>query len=163
MTECPSHEGEVDLDVPGAGKQCKTWYKVLGRLEATSPVLIALHGGPGAGHEYLLPLADIYTLYGIPVVVYDQIGCGRSTHLRDRIGDEGFWSFHLFIRELDNLIDRLQLRDRGFYLLGQSWGGMLAATYAMHQPRGKSPQGLCKLVIASGPSSMPLYSMCYLS
>lgn len=73
------------------------------------------------------------------------------------MGDEDFWSFDLFIRELDNLINSLDLRDRGFYLLGQSWGGMLASAYAMHQPQGKSPKGLKKLVVASGPASIPLY------
>ncbi|KAG8158026.1 hypothetical protein KVR01_012298 [Diaporthe batatas] len=102
-------------------------------------------------------LADLYKAYGIPVVFYDQIGCGRSTHLRDKMGDVEFWSFELFIKELDMLVDHLQLRDRGFYLLGQSWGGVLAASYAMSQPRRRSPVGLRKLVIASGPSSIPLY------
>jgi L-proline amide hydrolase len=159
MTMFPVREGEVAWEVPNAGKPCKTWYKVMGDLDGPKqgPVLIALHGGPGAGHEYLLPLADLYKPYGIPVIFYDQIGCGRSTHLRDKMGDAEFWSFELFIKEIDTLVDHLQLRDRGFYLLGQSWGGVLAASYAMSRPQGKSPAGLRKLVIASGPSSIPLY------
>lgn len=164
MTEYPTIEGEIAFDVPDAGRPCKTWYKILGSLESTSPVLIALHGGPGAGHDYLVPLVDIYKLYGVPIVLYDQIGCARSTHLKDKMGDEDFWSFDLFIRELDNLIDSLDLRNRGFYLLGQSWGGVLASAYAMHQPLGKSPAGLRKLVIASGPASIPLYGkLCFFS
>lgn len=157
MADYPTSEGEVSFEVPDAGKPCKTWYKILGTLDSTSPVLIALHGGPGAGHDYLVPLADLYQIYGIPIVLYDQIGCARSTHLKEKMGDEDFWSFDLFIRELDNLIDKLNLRKRGFYLLGQSWGGVLASAYAMHQPLGKSPEGLEKLVIASGPASIPLY------
>lgn len=157
MSDIPTSEGEVAFDVPDAGKECKTWYKIFGSLESKSPVLITLHGGPGAGHDYLVPLADIYQKYGLPVVMYDQIGCARSTHIRDKAGDEDFWSFELFISELDNLIDKLHLRERGFYLLGQSWGGVLASAYAMHQPQGKSPSGLKKLVIASGPASIPLY------
>lgn len=158
MTKFPVSEGELAWDVPDAGKPCKTWFKILGDLESThGPALIALHGGPGAGHEYLVPLADLYKPYGIPVVLYDQIGCGRSTHLREKMGDAGFWSFDLFIKELDTLIDHLNLRGRGFFLLGQSWGGVLAASYAMHQPQGKTPTGLRKLVISSGPSSIPLY------
>lgn len=158
MTEFPVSEGEFAWEVPNAGKPCKTWFKILGDLESThGPVLIALHGGPGAGHEYLVPLADLYKPYGIPTVLYDQIGCGRSTHLRERMGDAEFWSFELFIKELDTLIDHLDLRGRGFFLLGQSWGGVLAASYAMHRPQGRTPAGLRKLVIASGPSSIPLY------
>lgn len=160
MTEIPVQEGEVAWEVSNAGKPCKTWYKVMGNIDdgpTAGPVLIALHGGPGAGHEYLLPLADLYKTYGIPTVFYDQIGCGRSTHLREKMGDAEFWSFELFIKEIDTLVDHLQLRDRGFYLLGQSWGGVLAASYAMSQPQGKSPKGLRKLIISSGPSSIPLY------
>lgn len=158
MTEFPVVEGEVAFEVPNAGKPCKTWYKILGSLErTTAPVLIGLHGGPGSGHEYLAPLADLYQPYGIPTVLYDQIGCGRSTHLRDKMGDTEFWSFDLFIRELDNLIDHLNIRDRGFFLLGQSWGGVLGASYAMSGGEGPSPRGLKKLVICSGPSSIPLY------
>ncbi|KAL1852903.1 hypothetical protein Daus18300_011985 [Diaporthe australafricana] len=158
MTKCPISEGEVALDVPSAGKPCKTWYKILGSLDSTTgPVLIALHGGPSSGHEYLVPLADLYKPYGIPTVLYDQIGCGRSTHLREKVGDTEFWSFELFIKELDNLIDHLDLRNRGFFVLGQSWGGVLAASYAMSRPQGKSPIGLRKQVITSGPSSIPLY------
>lgn len=163
MTEFPVSEGEFSWEVPNAGKPCNTWFKVLGDLESTSgPVLIALHGGPGAGHEYLVPLADLYKPYGIPVILYDQIGCGQSTHLREKVGDADFWSFKLFIKELDTLIDHLNLRDRGFFLLGQSWGGVLAASYAMNRPQGKTPTGLRKLVIASGPSSIPLYGKKFL-
>ncbi|KAK3326115.1 Alpha/Beta hydrolase protein [Apodospora peruviana] len=148
-------EGEyVNFNAPGAGKPCKTWYKIVGHLESSSasPPLITLHGGPGAGHEYLAPLADLYHSRQIPVIFYDQIGCGRSTHLREKMGDRSFWTFDLFLKELDNLIDHLKLRDRGFYLLGQSWGGMLCGLYA-----SRRPAGLRKAIIASGPASVPLY------
>ena len=83
---------------------------------------------------------------------YDQIGCGKSTHLRDKIRDESFWTFDLFIAQLDSLIDHLQLRSKGFYLLGQSWGGMLAGMYA-----ARRPEGLKKLIIAGSPASFPLF------
>ncbi|KAI0099256.1 Alpha/Beta hydrolase protein [Nemania sp. FL0031] len=146
----PTREGEVEFPAPGAGKPCLTWYKVVGKLEA--PPLIALHGGPGAGHEYMETLVDLYEQHGIPIVLYDQVGCGRSTHFREKHGDEGFWTMDLFVAELDNLIDHLQLRDLGFSLLGQSWGGILGGAYACRRPKG-----LRKLIIAGGPASMPLY------
>ncbi|OTA98511.1 hypothetical protein M426DRAFT_109244 [Hypoxylon sp. CI-4A] len=151
MASHPVSEGEVDFDAPNAGKPCKTWYKIIGTLGSGRPPLVALHGGPGAGHEYLEPLVDIYEQHGIPVVFYDQIGCGRSTHLREKKNDASFWTFDLFIRELENLIDHLKLEENGFYLLGQSWGGMLGGAYASRKPRG-----LKKLVIAGGPASIPL-------
>ncbi|KAI1439655.1 Alpha/Beta hydrolase protein [Annulohypoxylon stygium] len=146
-------EGKVPFSAPNSGRLCVTWYKVVGDLDkSTSPPLIALHGGPGAGHEYFASFIDIIDQYNVPIVFYDQIGCGRSTHLRDKMGDESFWTIDLFIAELDNLIDHLQLRSKGFYVLGQSWGGMLAGMYA-----ARRPEGLKKLVICGAPASFPLF------
>ncbi|KAI0024483.1 Alpha/Beta hydrolase protein [Xylariomycetidae sp. FL0641] len=153
MTGHPVSEGEIAFDAPGAGKPCKTWYKVIGSLESSSsPPIVALHGGPGAGHEYMITLEDLYEKHGNPVMLYDQIGCGRSTHFREKMGDGSFWTFDLFIQELDNLVDHFKLREKGFHIVGQSWGGMLGAAYAALRPAG-----LKKLVIAGGPASMPLY------
>ncbi|KAI5924780.1 proline-specific peptidase [Camillea tinctor] len=153
MAAVPVREGKVNFEAPNGGKEGSTWYKVHGSLEdSPSPALVALHGGPGAGHEYLSPLANLYGKYGVPVVFYDQVGCGRSTHYREKMGDESFWTFDLFIQELDNLIDHLKLREKGFFILGQSWGGMLGAVYATRHPKG-----LKKLIIASSPASVPLY------
>lgn len=150
MTVIHTTEGEVEFKAPGAGKPCKTWYKVFGDLKS-GPPLIGLHGGPGAGHEYLLPLVDLQKQHGIPIILYDQIGTGRSTHFREKENDTEFWTFDLYIQELDNLIDHLKLRDNGFYLLGHSWGGMFGSAYASQQPKG-----LKKLVNVSGPGSVPL-------
>lgn len=50
------------------------------------------------------------------------------------------------------MIDKLNVREGGFYIFGQSWGGVLGATYAMRHPKG-----LKKLVISSGPASISLY------
>lgn len=144
----PVVEGEVIFEAPIAGKPCKTWYKVVGNLD--SPPLIALHGGPGTGHQYLSPLIDLYTQYNIPIVFYDQIGCGNSTHLREKMGDDSFWTFELFYQQLDNLISHLKLSE--YYLLGQSWGGMLASAYA-----ARHPKGLRKVILASGPASVPTW------
>ncbi|KAJ8132572.1 hypothetical protein O1611_g1053 [Lasiodiplodia mahajangana] len=153
MASYPVTEGEIALDVPQAGKPCKTWYKVIGNLKETpKPPIIALHGGPGSGHDYMVALIELYEKRGIPIVFYDQIGCGHSTHLPEKKGDESFWTFELFIHELDNLIDYLDLRKTGFHLVGQSWGGMLAGAYAARQP-----VGLKKMVLSSSPASMPLY------
>ncbi|KAI0146965.1 proline iminopeptidase, partial [Xylariaceae sp. FL1272] len=144
-------EGRVSLQVPGSTKPAETWYKIIGDLD-TAP-LLAVHGGPGAGHEYLTPLTDLYDKYKIPIIFYDQMGCGRSTRFPEKNGDDSFWNFDLFLKELENLVDHLKLHELGFYLLGQSWGGMLGAAYACSQPKG-----LRKLILASSPSSIPLYA-----
>ncbi len=60
------------------------------------------HGGPGCSHDYVLALAQLAET-GRPVIHYDQIGGGRSTHLPDRGGD--FWTVGLFFDELDNLLE----------------------------------------------------------
>ena len=107
----------------------ETWYRVTGSLDDGVP-LVALHGGPGATHDYLLSLVD---LAGARAVVhYDQIGNGRSTHFPDR-GEE-FWTVDLFVRELHNLVSALGIGEH--HVLGQSWGGFLAEEYALTQPRG---------------------------
>lgn len=60
-----------------------------------------INQGPGAGHEYLAPLADLWELYGIPTLIYDQIGCGRSTHFREKIYDNEFW-VGVFVRNVES-------------------------------------------------------------
>jgi L-proline amide hydrolase len=60
-----------------------TWYSVVGDLDgAPGPApLVVLHGGPGAAHDYCQPIADLIAQTGRAVVLYDQLGCGRSQHL----------------------------------------------------------------------------------
>lgn len=126
----------------------RTWYRVTGNLKGGKPPLFILHGGPGCTHDYV----DSFKLLATAeraVVHYDQIGNGRSTHLRDK-GPE-FWTVDLFKRELDTLIDHLGARER-YSVLGQSWGGMLGAEFAVDRPAG-----LKALVIADSPASMSLW------
>lgn len=153
MAITPTAEGRIAFQVPGKFDiPCSTYYKIFGDLSSGYPPVIFLHGGPGGGHEYLLSFAELWSQYSLPVVMYDQIGCGASTHLPQMAGDKDFWQESLFVAELDNLIDHLNLRDGpGFHLFGQSWGGMLGVAFAARQPRG-----LQRLVIASGVASMDL-------
>ena len=124
-----------------------TWYRVDGDLAAERAPLIALHGGPGATHEYLLPLTAL-AREGRAVVLYDQLGNGNSTHLPERLGDGEFWTPALFVRELANLVEHLGLER--YHVLGQSWGGFLAQEYALTQPAG-----LRSLVLANTAASFP--------
>ncbi len=127
----------------------QTWYRVTGRLDGAerAPVVV-LHGGPGATHDYTLRMARLAE-QGHPVVHYDQLGCGRSTHLPDRGAD--FWTVELFLEELDRLLQELGVAQR-YHLIGQSWGGMLGAEHAV-----RGPEGLLSLVIADSPASMDLW------
>ena len=146
------YEGEVDFQPHKDGPTYQTWYKVYGDLNSGRSPLVILHGGPGACHDYLLPFTDLSTHYGIPVVFYDQLGNGHSTHLREKKCDTSFWTERLFLDELANLTHHLKLNQRGYDLYGQSWGGMLGATHASSQP-----QGLRRLIIANSPASIKLW------
>jgi len=125
-----------------------TWYRVTGDLVAAKAPLIALHGGPGVPHDYLLRLTALAEA-GRAVIHYDQIGAGRSTHLPEKGPD--FWQVPLFVEELDNLLRHLGIAGR-YHLLGQSWGGMLAAEHAVRRPAG-----IRSLVIMDSPASMALW------
>ncbi|MDX3748687.1 proline iminopeptidase-family hydrolase [Streptomyces sp. AK08-02] len=136
----PNHTGTIDFN------GWSTWYRITGEPGRTP--LVVLHGGPGAGHDYTLRIAGI-AQQGRPVVHYDQLGIGRSAHLPDE--GAGFWTVQLFLDELDNLLRKLGIAD-AYHLLGQSWGGMLAAEHAVRRPAG-----LRGLVIANSPASMELW------
>lgn len=137
-----SIEGTLSLD--GHDR----WYRVVGDLSAAAP-LVLLHGGPGCPSYYFEPLERIWDETGRAVVSYDQLGCGRSTHLRDAPSD--FWTIDLFKNELRALIDHLGIADR-YYLYGQSWGGMLALEHALDHPHG-----LRGLILANSLSSTALW------
>ena len=123
----------------------KTWYRVTGDLTSGKPPLIVAHGGPGCTHDYVDSFKDIAAT-GRAVVHYDQVGNGKSTHLPEKGGD--FWTVAFFKAELHNLIDHLGIRS-GYCLLGQSWGGMLGAEFAVDRP-----EGLKALIIANSPAAM---------
>ncbi|WP_245851732.1 proline iminopeptidase-family hydrolase [Monaibacterium marinum] len=120
-----------------------TWYRVVGDLRGGLAPLVVAHGGPGCTHDYVDAYKSIAKT-GRAVVFYDQIGNGRSTHLPDAAAD--FWTVDLFLEELDGLLRHLEIQD-DYCLLGQSWGGMLAAEHAVLRPNG-----LKALIIANSPS-----------
>ena len=137
-----SKKGRITFRNAERGIEGETAYWIWGDLSPGKVPLIALHGGPGIPHGYMLPISLISQDYGIPVIMYDQIGCGESTRFKDRKGDDKFWTPELFIEELENVIQQLDLQQ--FDLLGHSWGATLAALYAIR----RQPAGLRKLVIS---------------
>ncbi|KAF8155869.1 Alpha/Beta hydrolase protein [Crassisporium funariophilum] len=140
--------GTVEFKV--GSKSFKTWYKVVGDLKKSQRrPLVVLHGGPGLTHHYMIPHQILYLQANIPVVLYDQIGNGGSSHYRD--APEGFWSPDLFMDQLDNLLRHLDI-EADFDLLGHSWGGFLAGLYAAT----RNPRGLRKLILANTPASIEL-------
>jgi proline-specific peptidase len=105
------------------------------------PVLI-LHGGPGAASYYMEPLAERLAAHR-GVVVYDQLGCGRS----DTPDDPSLWTVARSVSELGQV--RAAMGLERCHLLGQSWGGWLAIEYMTGRPAG-----IERLVLASTSASI---------
>lgn len=131
-------EREGLLDVPGG----RVWYKIAGGGPGVP--LLLLHGGPGAGHDYLEPLEALGD--GRPVVFYDQLGCGKS----DIPDDLSLWELPRFVEEVDAVREALGLER--VHLLGHSWGGWLALEYM-----AKKPRGVVSLTLASTSASITSY------
>jgi pimeloyl-ACP methyl ester carboxylesterase len=169
----PTKSGHIAFTPPGTDLECKTYYSIYGTLDnnSTRPPLVCIHGGPGATSIYMQPFSLLQVDYGVPVIIYDQLGCGQSTHLRDKKGDTEFWTIELFVAELRNLLDALHISDDTFDLLGHSWGAWIAVKFATQQQHvhavnndqkqeqeqePKPTQQLRKLIIAQSTADMPL-------
>src|SRR5579859_6541944 len=102
------------------------WYRAV-NLGSGIP-LLTLHGGPGSPHDYLEPLEELAD--DLPVVFYDQLGCGKS----ERPSDSTLWQRGRFVEELDQIRRALNLEQ--VHLFGHSWGTMLAVDYVLTKPDG---------------------------
>src|SRR5256712_12871004 len=106
------------VDVTGVG--------LYPRRVGDGPPVVALHGGPGAHHDYLLPQYDRLAR-GRTLLFYDQRGGGRSPVPRETpVG----WRDH--VADLETLRERWAIDT--LTLLGYSWGGLLAVLYAPDHP-----------------------------
>lgn len=117
------------------------WYR---RIGSGGIPLLTLHGGPGAGHDYLEPLEGLAT--DRTVIFYDQLGCGKS----DQPDDRSMWRIERFVTEIDILRKTLGLEK--VHLFGQSWGGWLAIEYMLTRPTG-----IASLTLASTSASVPQF------
>ena len=76
----------------------RVWYRIVG---GGGPIpLVTVHGGPGGIHDYLAPLEALADER--PVVLYDQLGAGKS----DALDDVSLWTNERMIDELGRLLDR---------------------------------------------------------
>lgn len=113
-------EGHFDIS------EGRLYYREFG---SGDDILVGLHGGPGAAHDYLAPLVDLagpdWTVY-----LYDQYGCGRSEGPPDRVYDP------LTIEEYAERLDEVRraIGEDQIHLYGQSWGGWLALEYVLTSP-----------------------------
>lgn len=104
----------------GVDGKYNVWTKKIG--EGKIKVLL-LHGGPGFSHDYMECFEDFLPKEGIEIYYYDQLGCGNSDHPNDT----SLWNLPRYVEEVEQVRKGLGLNN--FYLLGHSWGGMLAMEY----------------------------------
>ncbi len=125
----------------------KVWTKRVGNNPTIK--LLLLHGGPGATHEYFEAFDSYLPAAGIEYYYYDQLG----SYYSDQPKDPDLWDLPRFVEEVEQVRQALKLDQSNFYLLGQSWGGILAMEYAL-----KYQQHLKGLIISNMMASIPAYN-----
>jgi proline iminopeptidase len=125
----------------------RVWTKRVGNSPRIKVLL--LHGGPAATHEYFEAFDSYFPAAGIEYYYYDQLGSAYS----DQPDEPELWEVPRFVDEVEQVRRALGL-DRGdLYILGHSWGGILAIEYALkHQRHVKG------LIISNMMASFPAYN-----
>ena len=124
----------------------KVWTKRFGNNPKIKVLL--LHGGPACTHEYFESFESFLPQEGIEFIYYDQLGSAYS----DQPTDTSLWNLPRFVEEVEQVRQALGLNKDNFYLLGHSWGGILAMQYAL-----KYQQNLKGLIVSNMMASCPKY------
>jgi proline iminopeptidase len=122
------------------------WTKRFGNNPTTSVLL--LNGGPGLTHEAFECLESFFPKEGIEFIYYDQLACGNS----DNPKDTSLYDLARYVEEVEQVRKSLDLTKNNFFLLGHSWGGILAMQYAL-----KYQDNLKGLIISNMMASCPEY------
>ncbi|HCL05646.1 MAG TPA: proline iminopeptidase [Chitinophagaceae bacterium] len=124
----------------------KVWTKTIGNNPRIKVLL--LHGGPAMTHEYMEAFESFFPKEGFEMIEYDQLG----SYYSDQPTDSSLWTTERFVEEVEQVRIALGLNKDNFYLLGNSWGGMLGIEYAL-----KYQQNLKGLIICNMMASIPDY------
>jgi len=124
----------------------KVWTKRFGN-NARIKVLL-LHGGPAWTHEYMECFESFFPKEGIEFYEYDQLG----SYYSDQPKDSSLWTIDRFVDEVEQVRNAIGADSTNFYVLGNSWGGMLGMEYTLkHQDKMKA------LIIANMVASISEY------
>ena len=134
----------IQIETP-VGK-FNVWTKRFGNNPKIKVLL--LHGGPGGTHEFFESFESFLPQEGIEFYEYDQLG----SYFSDKPKDSSLWTAPRFVEEVEQVRKALGLNKDNFYLLGHSWGGILAMEYAL-----KYQENLKGLIISNMMSSCPAY------
>lgn len=93
------------------------------------PLLVVLHGGPGADYRYMLRCKE-FASEGFRVIFYDQRGAGLSQRF-----PYDTYTIQVAYDDLKAVIAHYRTSPtQKVFLLGQSWGAMLASIYINQYP-----------------------------
>lgn len=128
-------------------------FHLFTRIMGTGSIkLLCVHGGPGSTHEEFENFAQGLAKLPVQVAMYDQLGSFYSDQPDfNQQENQKFLNIEYFLSELEEV--REQLNWNNFYLLGHSWGGLLAQEYAL-----KYGQHLQGLIIMSMIDNIPEYT-----
>ncbi|MBK8698605.1 MAG: proline iminopeptidase-family hydrolase [Saprospiraceae bacterium] len=124
----------------------KVWTKRFGANPRIK--ILLLHGGPAMTHEYMECFETFFLRQGFEFYEYDQLG----SYYSDQPKDSSLWTTERFVEEVEQVRQAIGADSTNFYLLGNSWGGILAMEYAL-----KYQQNLKGLLVANMMASAPDY------
>jgi proline iminopeptidase len=110
--------------------------------------ILLLHGGPAMTHEYMECFETFFQQEAFEFYEYDQLG----SYYSDQPKDSSLWTLPRFVDEVEQVRKAINADSSNFYVLGNSWGGILAMQYALQYQ-----QNLKGLIIANMMASCPDY------
>src|SRR5689334_10944199 len=117
--------GAVLIPIETPKGSFKVWTKRIGNNPRIK--LLFLHGGPGATHEYFEAADSYLPAAGVEYYYYDQLGSAYS----EQPDEPELWEVDRFVEEVEQVRKARGLTRDNFFLLGHSWGGILAIEYAL--------------------------------
>ena len=103
----------------------KVWTKRFGNNPKIK--ILLLHGGPAMTHEYMECFETFFQREGFEFYEYDQLG----SYYSDQPKDSSLWTTERFVEEVEQVRQAIKADHSNFYVLGNSWGGLLAMEYAL--------------------------------
>ena len=125
----------------------RVWTKRFGNNPRIK--ILLLHGGPATGHEYMECFESFFPKEGFEFYEYDQLGAPYS----DQPEDSSLWTIDRYVDEVEQVRKAIGADSSNFYVLGNSWGGILAMEYAL-----KYQQNMKAMVVANMVASCPDYN-----
>ena len=110
--------------------------------------ILLLHGGPAMTHEYMECFETFFQREGFEFYEYDQLG----SYYSDQPNDTTLWKTERFVEEVEQVRQAIGADQSNFYIVGNSWGGILGMEYAL-----KYQKNMKALLVSNMVASAPEY------